>query len=128
MNIEEFVLAALGDPRLAHLRPSPTTAGEERNHQVGYDPQGEGDDMRRIAKGTALLLREKADMLREYFKIGVESIGGQVVLTSLPVLLEVNLCFVQFWSCSFNLCSIFVTAAIRATTTGATGVSPPLSG
>ena len=101
VNIEEFVLAALGDPRLAHLRPSPTIIGKEGNLTVGYEPQEERD-VRRIARGTALLLWEKADMLREYFKIGVENMGGQVVLTSLPILLEVSLCFC-FWSTSLSV-------------------------
>eukprot|EP01036_Dinobryon_divergens_P029375 gene29375-38458_t len=93
VNIEEFVLAALEEPRLAHLRPSPpSTARKVGDDRAGFDPQedvsGGGYDIQRIAKGTALLLWEKADMLREYFKIGVENVSGQYMLTSLPALLE----------------------------------------
>ena len=135
MNIEEFVLAALEDPRLAHLRPSPSsTARKGQDGRAGCDvlqeeeDSGHGYDIHRIAKGTALLLWEKADMLREYFNIGVENISGQYMLTSLPALLEVSwLCYCLI-SVPHTYIHTYITLAIRAAAAGASRVSSPTCG
>ena len=71
VNVEEFVRAAL-----------------ERDSGLWSSKEQDGD-INLIAKGAAVLLWHKKDMLMEYFSIGLENRDGVILLKSLPLLLEV---------------------------------------